>query len=68
LTRDELPGFVGVVERQHNGDLPRMGAQAAPDGAASVADAAETAGAKPRSAAPLLGRGGRAPRRNRRAL
>jgi ATP-dependent RNA helicase DeaD len=63
LKRDEIPGFITVTERQRNGEA----APTAPVGAAVDEAAEETPAAKPRPA-PLLGRGGRPPRRIRRAL
>jgi ATP-dependent RNA helicase DeaD len=65
LKRDEIQGFIAVVERQRNGEAAPA---PAPSGVALPGDAAEeTPAAKPRPA-PLLGRGGRPPRRIRRAL
>ena len=71
LKRDEIPGFIAVVERQREG--PAAPIRAAP-GAEPMSElegpdgATETLAVKPRTSPPLLGRGGRAPRRNRRAL
>ncbi len=64
LKRDEIPGFITVSDRPRNGEATP--AAAAPVGVATDA-AEETPPAKPRPA-PLLGRGGRPPRRIRRAL
>ena len=63
LKRDEIAGFITVVERLRNGEA----STAAPTGVAATDAAEETVPAKPRPA-PLLGRGGRPPRRIRRAL
>jgi ATP-dependent RNA helicase DeaD len=72
LTRDEIPGFIAVVERQRDGEAMTNRPNVAPDAAAAASamdvEAAETLAVKPRPSPPLLGRGGRAPRRIRRAL
>jgi ATP-dependent RNA helicase DeaD len=72
LTRDEIPDFVAVVERPRDGaamiNRSDNGGDSARSEPESTAETAETLVAKPRRSPPLLGRGGRAPRRIRRAL
>ncbi len=67
LTRDEMPNFVARMDRNGAGAAPAARPPSDETGAAP-ADAVETAPAKPKPSAPLLGRGGRPPRRIRRAL
>jgi ATP-dependent RNA helicase DeaD len=70
LTRDEIPGFNAVSERQRNGEARVVAPAGVADSAEPFPDAeaaVETLPAKLRPA-PLLSRGGRPPRRIRRAL
>ncbi len=72
LTRDEIPGFVAVVERPRDGAAMTIksgvGGDGSPSESATTVETTESLAAKPRASPPLLGRGGRAPRRIRRAL
>jgi len=69
LKRDELPGFEASSRAKPVGDGSAMpNSRDMYDESSDPLDGQTAAPAKPRPAPPLLGRGGRSPRRNRRAL
>jgi ATP-dependent RNA helicase DeaD len=69
LKRDELPGFEASSRAKPVGDGSAMpNSRDVYDESADPVDGQAAAPVKPRPSPPLLGRGGRSPRRNRRAL
>jgi ATP-dependent RNA helicase DeaD len=69
LKRDELPGFEATSRPKPIGDgTPMANSRENYGEAGDSLDGQSAEPAKPRPAPPMLGRGGRAPRRNRRAL
>ncbi len=66
LTRDEMPNFAARVERNGGDAAPISAARPTGSAPSNAPSAEEAAPAKPRP--PMMGRGGRPPRRIRRAL